>query len=572
VPLPPPPQYYDQYGNPVPSAAAAVPPPPPPTLPSTSTGGGVTRTKAERKTGRNRDADSISNTADIYFAQLKRDSTVRTAARQAGDLDTANQAMAHPDIEKMKDLVNKNPYLNAEKEQKAKEEEEQYQKLMKMLGTSEDEELPVGGYAASEQRRYDEAMKGPSYKEKLEERKKKLAASGAAAAPEASAVAVPPPPPPPAAVATPPPPPAAVAPPPPPPPAAVTPPPPPAAVTPPPATPPPPPSAATASAIAEASAAKVAAAVETAASMESEEDIRRKIRMMMGMILKHRGGPGFGSGRLKLEAEINRFQDSLEDIKALLNSEAAAADVEDADVAPPAPVDAVTPAPQNDPPPTLEIPPQMKGSITCIEAALQLYKDAKTPQDREALYMPLRSALMMAVNNCNQAIAENEVQNAAAYKEQFATTPTTTPLSTLDAAAPAAADVGELSSSSVPSAPSPPPPPPPVMATSGMGFPSSYAVTQISEEEEALYAKEEASVEDDDDEAVDVPVTATTSEKDTNTILTRIRSDLQNIAGTEKFGIKKVNADEAKEVADSIMEMRTILMEELNEGLEGYKA
>lgn len=284
------------------------------------------------------------------------------------------------------------------------------------------------------------------------------------------------------------------------------------------------------------------------------------------MILKHRGGPGFGSGRLKLEAEINRFQDSLEDIKALLNSEAAADDVEE-DVAPPAPVDA-TPAPQNVPP-TLEIPPQMKGSITCIEAALQLYKDAKTPQDREALYMPLRSALMMAVNNCNQAIAENEVQNATAYKEQFATT---SPLSTLDAAAPAAADVGELSSSSVPSAPSPPPPPPPVMATSGMGFPSSYAVTQISEEEEALYAKEEASVDDDDDEAIDVPVTATTSEKDTNTILTRIRSDLQNIAGTEKFGIKKVNADEAKEVADSIMEMRTILMEELNEGLEGYKA
>jgi len=464
---------------------------------------------------------------------------------------------------------------NSEKEQKAKEEEEQYQKLMKMLGTSEDEELPVGGYAASEQRRYDEAMKGPSYKEKLEERKKKLAASGAAAAPEASAVAppvtpaaVPPPPPPPAAVAAPPPPPpAAVTPPPPPPPPAAVTPPPPAAVTPPPATtpPPPPPSAATASAIAEASAAKVAAAAESAASMESEEDIRRKIRMMMGMILKHRGGPGFGSGRLKLEAEINRFQDSLEDIKALLNSEAAAADDVEEDVAPPAPVDAVTPAPQNDPPPTLEIPPQMKGSITCIEAALQLYKDAKTPQDREALYMPLRSALMMAVNNCNQAIAENEVQNAAAYKEQFATT---SPLSTLDAAA----DVGELSSSSVPSAPSPPLPPPPVMATSGMGFPSSYAVTQISEEEEALYAKEEASVDDDDDEAIDVPVTATTSEKDTNTILTRIRSDLQNIAGTEKFGIKKVNADEAKEAADSIMEMRTILMEELNEGLEGYKA
>eukprot|EP00957_Ditylum_brightwellii_P123094 9385841-Ditylum_brightwellii.AAC.1 len=73
---------------------------------------------------------------------------------------------------------------------------------------------------------------------------------------------------------------------------------------------------------------------------------------MMGMLFKHHEGSGFGSGRLKLETEINCFQDSLEDIKVFLKSKAGA-DIEDVITAPvnvtptpPAPVD-VTPAPQN---------------------------------------------------------------------------------------------------------------------------------------------------------------------------------------------------------------------------------
>ena len=48
---------------------------------------------AGRPVGRNRDADSIANTADVYFAQLKRDSTVRTLARYAGDEEVADAVM-----------------------------------------------------------------------------------------------------------------------------------------------------------------------------------------------------------------------------------------------------------------------------------------------------------------------------------------------------------------------------------------------------------------------------------------------------------------------------------------------
>jgi len=149
VTFPPQPQFYDQNGNPIylqppqqppqpqqqqlqPPQYSALPSPPPPT-------------PNDRRVGRNKDADAIANSADVYFAQLKRDSTIRTTARIAGDVETANQAMVHPDIEKMKHLIQKNPYLDAERAEKQREEEIAYQRFMNMLGTSEDEELPSGG-------------------------------------------------------------------------------------------------------------------------------------------------------------------------------------------------------------------------------------------------------------------------------------------------------------------------------------------------------------------------------------------------------------------------------------------
>ena len=64
-----------------------------------------------RRQGRNRDADTIANTADLYFAQLKRDSTVRTIARYSGDLEKANAVFQDPEVEELNSLIKTNPYL-----------------------------------------------------------------------------------------------------------------------------------------------------------------------------------------------------------------------------------------------------------------------------------------------------------------------------------------------------------------------------------------------------------------------------------------------------------------------------
>jgi hypothetical protein len=55
--------------------------------------------------GRNRDAYEISNSADVYFAQLKRDSTVRTLARRQGDVTKANAVFEDESVHALKDYL-----------------------------------------------------------------------------------------------------------------------------------------------------------------------------------------------------------------------------------------------------------------------------------------------------------------------------------------------------------------------------------------------------------------------------------------------------------------------------------
>jgi len=91
-----------QNGGGRPSAGADLPPPPP----------RQARTdRAGRPLGRNRDADSISNTADLYFAQLKRDSSVRGMARLRGDDEEAQQVFGDEGIKELESLIVENPYL-----------------------------------------------------------------------------------------------------------------------------------------------------------------------------------------------------------------------------------------------------------------------------------------------------------------------------------------------------------------------------------------------------------------------------------------------------------------------------
>ena len=54
---------------------------------------------------------------------------------------------------------------------------------------------------------------------------------------------------------------------------------------------------------------------------DEKPEVRRGLRTLMGLILKHRGGPGFGKGRIKGD-EAEGFEKLLGEITDLLRSEA----------------------------------------------------------------------------------------------------------------------------------------------------------------------------------------------------------------------------------------------------------
>ena len=96
-----------------------------------------------------------------------------------------------------------------------------------------------------------------------------------------------------------------------------------------------------------------AVAPDTAAVTNSEE-LRRDIRTLMGLVLKHRGGPGFGSGILK-DAEAQRLKNLLADVKGTLREEAGMKKA--------APTAEVTKGVEPASPPTIpEVPPSIEST------------------------------------------------------------------------------------------------------------------------------------------------------------------------------------------------------------------
>lgn len=148
------------------SGYASLPQPsyqPPPATPNYM-GAGVAADG--RKVGRNRDADAIVNSADLYFAQLKRDSSVRNMARYSGDDEFANQVFADPSIKEISMHVN--PYM------------EQAKKETDLVDTSMDEMiLPYMFYEEEEQ---DPSTAGVRYKELLQQKRKKASAESKSSA------------------------------------------------------------------------------------------------------------------------------------------------------------------------------------------------------------------------------------------------------------------------------------------------------------------------------------------------------------------------------------------------------
>jgi len=115
-----------------------------------------------RKIGRNRDAEIVSNASDVYFAQLKKDSTTRNIARYSGDNSKANAVFHDPSIQEISAPVN--PYL-----------EDQQKRMRDVIETVPEEMLVFQDYndpsdvASEEELR---SKSGISYKEKMEQKKR----------------------------------------------------------------------------------------------------------------------------------------------------------------------------------------------------------------------------------------------------------------------------------------------------------------------------------------------------------------------------------------------------------------
>ena len=62
-------------------------------------------------------------------------------------------------------------------------------------------------------------------------------------------------------------------------------------------------------------------AIPMSASANDSEDIHRSLCTLQGLILKHRGGPGFGAGQLKAP-EASKLETSLTEVTTLFGKEA----------------------------------------------------------------------------------------------------------------------------------------------------------------------------------------------------------------------------------------------------------
>jgi len=130
------PMVYDANGNLVPFNPTPLPPPPPaaqqqpaiqqqpqldiiePPLPSKT----KKATDSPRPVGFNSDAYTMSNTADVYFAQLKQDSKVRKIARMRGDTETANKVFDDESVVQIGESWNENPYTKEQNTAEARAE------------------------------------------------------------------------------------------------------------------------------------------------------------------------------------------------------------------------------------------------------------------------------------------------------------------------------------------------------------------------------------------------------------------------------------------------------------------
>lgn len=322
----------------------------------------------------------------------------------------------------------------------------------------------------------------------------------------------------------------------------------------------------------------------TPASPSNPEDTRQKIRTLMGLLLKHRGGPGFGSGRLK-GPEIDRFENLLQEITPILREEALNSAPQDV----PMMTVPVTPAPQvgqemSTQPSSLEIPSatsssiegpadmvQVESAVACIEGALTMYKNSP-PGLKESVLVTLRAALMSAASTCNDVLGNDDNVNPSAYQAA----------GEVDSAIACVEGAITMYKNSPPSLKDP------VLATLRAALMSavntcntviannevaSAAAFQVLNENQptAQLAEPVAPAATKNPEPIEPTqqIQAQTLGNDENSkILEKIYNNVKMAAGDGSLGLKSdLSSEEAAELADQLQEMRGILMEELNSGI-----
>jgi len=291
-PPPPPPTSMDSQQPPPPSPTPVAQDPV-----SESISGDIDPKSYLPKGSGNKDSYEISGPADVYFAQLKRDSSIRSAARRNGDMDVANNPFADVGVKALTSILS-DELINKRRDQ-VRETGGEFE-------TSRDEMiLPY----ADKEENLDITYSGVSYKQKLMEMKMKnkkgvqkepqavVASSAESAFDNAAPVVIPEPV----------------------------------------------PAAPVSKAEVMTVKSETPEEVETdeegkpdfkldvsdnfddssisAPSMEDSEDARKSIRTLMGLILKHRGGSGFGHGRLD-EAESKKLTELVDVVMVLLKTEA----------------------------------------------------------------------------------------------------------------------------------------------------------------------------------------------------------------------------------------------------------
>jgi len=510
------------------------------------------------KVGRNPDADKIANTSDLYFAQLKRDSTVRTIGRIQGNEEVSEAVFQDKGIKELDGLLLSNPHL------KGRQDEE------KKLLDSVPDQFIAPYFRSDEMEEEEKTSAGISYKQKLEERRKKKAGAASAPAPapapkeevaEVTQVVEPPPAPEPepepepvvVEVSTP---------------APVQPEPEQEVVVPQASTTPPLPTPKEAPAPVVEEPRPVI--------VTSSDDVRQQnLRTFMGLILKHRGGPGFGKGRLK-GPDVDLFEGLVDEVTNMLRDEARnAAPVAETPVsASPAVVEA-TPVPAPAAVAAPEAPPAASGNaepanidstIACIEGAITMYNNSP-PAIRQSVLVTLQAALQAAVDTCNVALAgqpappiaagpDASVEGMVACIEGAVTMYKNSPpalkgsvLVTLRMALMSAVETCNvvLSSGQVAAPPASVAPPPAVQAPPPAQPAAPVAAATIPEP----------------------PAPAKPVELDRNSkALEKLYEVVQSASGDGKLGLRSdLTADEASALADELVGMRTILMQELEAGI-----